>query len=561
MTHLNIHQRAVAVPKVLRRCSATLATLLVASGVAGCATAPIGDIPVAPATQGAIAIAGDETSATFWQQKGEATLVQALARRPLERRARGIILFVGDGMGVATVTASRIYSGQASGASGEESSLYFERFPHLSLMKTYNVNQQTPDSAGTMTAMISGVKTDAGLISVTAATERGDCESSQGNEIETLMQTLEARGWATGVVSTARLTHATPAATYAHAPERGWEADSDVPEQERAKGCHDIARQLIESPFGDGLEVAMGGGRRNFLPSELADPEFPDERGRRLDGRHLGEEWAARPGAAWVWNQQQLDALDLSQTTHLLGLFNASHMQYELDRRDDRGGEPSLSEMTRAALQILMRDPDGYLLVVESGRIDHAHHATNAIRAFEDTVELANAVAAADELTADEETLLLVTADHSHVMTIAGYATRGNPILDVVRQNDHSGEPTGQPKLAEDEQPYTTISYANGRGGRLLPSATTPAGGEQIYHEPITAQRRLEFTDIDTHDHGFHQESMVPLQSETHGGEDVALYAKGPWAHLFSNTEEQSYLYYVMRLAACDSCPENQGAN
>ena len=409
--------------------------------------------------------------------------------------------------------------------------------------------------------MITGVKTDSGLLSVGPLTARQDCESGLAHEVPTLLEQLEAAGWSTGVVSTARVTHATPAAAYAHAAERGWEDDSALPESERDKGCKDIARQLIETPYGDGLEVALGGGRRHFLPRKRSgqpfrDPENLQLTGRRVDGRHLAEEWASRPRAEWIWNRKQFDAVDIDDVDHLLGLFNHSHMQYEIDRADDIGGEPSLAEMTALAIRMLRRNPKGYLLVVEGGRIDHAHHATNAARALADTIALAKAVETADAMTDDADTLLLVTADHSHVMTIAGYASRGNPILDVVRGNDGRGEPTGQPLLAADEKPYTTLGYGNGRGGRVLEEATDALGNENIYFEPVLEERRLDLAAIDTTDPGFHQESFLPAGAETHGGEDVALFAKGPWAHLVSRTEEQSYIYYLMRHASGLDAPE-----
>lgn len=523
-----------------------IAALGVFSGAVACA-----QMPAAPSTDSA----SDDDRPEYWRELGARSLADALARPRYENRARGIILFVGDGMGIATITAARIYAGQAQGGRGEDASLAFEQLPYSSLIKTYNVNQQTPDSAGTMSAMITGVKTDAGLISVGPATVRMDCESGLANSVPTLLEQLEAAGWSTGVVSTARITHATPAAAYGHAPERGWEDDSALPKSERGKGCKDLALQLVEMPAGDGLEVALGGGRRHFLPRERSgqpfrDPENPRVTGRRLDGRHLGEEWDARPRSRWIWNQKQFDRIDIDDVDHLLGTFNHSHMQYELDRKRDPGGEPSLAEMTELAIRMLSRNPKGYFLVVESGRIDHAHHATNAARAFSDTVAFDAAIARADEMTKDDETLLLVTADHSHVMTIAGYASRGNPILAVVRGNDRRGDPTGQPTMAGDERPYTTIGYGNGRGGRMLGKATDEFGNGVIYAGSINEQRRLDLTEIDTTNPGFHQESFIPSGAETHGGEDVALFAKGPWAHLVSRTEEQSFIYYVMRHAS-----------
>jgi alkaline phosphatase len=271
-------------------------------------------------------------------------------------RALNVILFLGDGMGVSTVTAARILEGQLRGQSGEENWLAFERLPYLSLVKTYNVNQQTPDSAGTITAIVTGAKTRAGVLSVDETVARGDHAGVEGHRLLTILEQAEQRGLSTGVVTTAGLTHATPAACYAHSPERDWEVDASLPPAARAARFPDIARQLIEFSHGDGPEVALGGGRKNFLPRETSDPEDPTRRGSRADGRDLTREWLDRhPGAAYVWDRTQFEAVEPEATDHLLGLFQPSHMRFEADRAGDAAGEPSLSEMTAKAIEILSR--------------------------------------------------------------------------------------------------------------------------------------------------------------------------------------------------------------
>ena len=147
-----------------------------------------------------------------WYQAGEAELNQALqvinASTPrstqtlpaLEnakinrQKAKNIILFVGDGMGISTVTASRILAGQMQGNTGEEHMLSFDQFPFTALSKTYNTNQQTPDSAGTMTAMMAGVKSKAGVISVGENVIRGNCASVAGNELVSALSLAEMAG-------------------------------------------------------------------------------------------------------------------------------------------------------------------------------------------------------------------------------------------------------------------------------------------------------------------------------------------------------------------------------
>lgn len=472
----------------------------------------------------------------------------------LRGQAKNIILFIGDGMGVSTVTAARILDGQMKGLDGEENQLSFDKFPFAGLSKTYNVDAQTPDSAGTMTAMMSGVKTDVGVIGVSEDIERGNCSTVAGNELVTALELAEIAGKSTGVIATARITHATPAATYAKSADRDWEDNSDMPAEALAAGCKDIADQLVhfeanlEARFDgvdvDGIEVVMGGGRRHFLPKD-ASFNSPDAvssvEGDRTDGRDLTAEWSAMyTTGTYVYDQAGFDAIDTESTSKVFGLFNESHMQYEADRANDIAGEPSLTEMTEKAIQVLDNNSKGFFLVVESGRIDHGHHAGSAYNALTDTVELANAVAAADAMTSDDDTLIIVTADHSHVFTIAGYPKRGNPILGKV-VNIGSDEPA----TAADDQPYTTLGYTNGLGFRDLGDETD---ADAIYSYAANTGR-MDLTDVDTTASGYHQEALVPMGSETHAGEDVGIYAKGPGAWLVNGTNEQSVIFHVMDYA------------
>ncbi|MEM7279648.1 MAG: alkaline phosphatase, partial [Pseudomonadota bacterium] len=187
--------------------------------------------------------------------------------------ARNVILFVGDGMGVATVTAARIYDGQTRGETGEENSLAFESFDHLALVKTYNTNQQVPDSAGTATAMLSGVKTRAGVIGVGPTPQRQDCVGARQHTLPTIADDVKAVGKAVGVVTTTRITHATPASLYAHSSERDYESDAYMNAERRAN-CVDIARQLLQFDSGRGLDVMFGGGYGEFVGKNLGGIRF-----------------------------------------------------------------------------------------------------------------------------------------------------------------------------------------------------------------------------------------------------------------------------------------------
>ncbi|MCP4525267.1 MULTISPECIES: alkaline phosphatase [Marisediminitalea] len=469
-------------------------------------------------------------------------------------KAKNVILFVGDGMGISTLTAARILKGQNAGNPGEEGYLTFEEFPHSALVKTYNVDAQTPDSAGTMTAMMSGLKTDVGVIGVDEDIERGNCSTVAGNEVVTALELAEIKGLSTGVISTARITHATPAATYAKSADRNWEDVSDMPEDAVTAGCTDIADQLVnfesnlEARFSgidvDGIEVVMGGGRRHFLPKDEAfnsADAVSSVEGDRTDDRDLTSEWQQMyENGVYVIDQAGFDAIDTETTERVFGLFNESHMQYEADRANDIAGEPSIAEMTEKAINILDNNDKGFFLMVESGRIDHGHHAGSAYNALTDTLAFEAAVKAAYENTNPEETLILVTADHSHVFTIAGYPKRGNPILGKV-VNVGSDEPA----TAADDMPYTTLGYTNGLGHQNLGTETN---ADAVYAYDANTGR-VDLTNIDTTASGYHQEALIPLGSETHAGEDISLHATGPGSQLVQGVVEQNVVFHLINQA------------
>jgi len=428
-------------------------------------------------------------------------------------KAKNVILFIGDGMGISTITAARIYAGQKRGETGEENVLSFENFDNVALVKTYNTNAQVPDSAGTATAMHSGQKTKIGVLGVGPGVTRGQCASAKANALPLLGEEVKRRGLALGIVSTARITHATPASVYARSADRNWEADQWMPAEERVKGCEDIATQLVNADW----DVAIGGGKRAFFGQ--------DQGGRRSDAdADLVAAWTARTGGTYVEDKGALASAPTDRP--VLGLFNSSHMDYMADPGRD-ADEPTLTEMTQAAIARLKSDPDGYYLMVESGRIDHAHHDGRAGYALEETVEFAKAIQYAIDNTDPADTLIMVTADHSHVFTIAGYPRRGNDILGLVVPPEGDISNTEEPLPANDGKPYTTLGYGNGPGS---------IAGKDPRPDPETGLQAR-------------QQSTIPLGSETHGGEDVALYAQGPGGDQVKGVIEQNLIYHFIRKA------------
>uniref|UniRef100_A0A672MDR7 alkaline phosphatase n=1 Tax=Sinocyclocheilus grahami TaxID=75366 RepID=A0A672MDR7_SINGR len=212
------------------------------------------------------------------------------------------------------------------------------------------------------------------------------------------------------------------------------------------------------------------------------------------------------------------DAVKEDNTDYLMGLFEPKDTRYELER--DPSMDPSLTEMVEKAIKILRKNSKGFYLFVED-KIDHGHHAGQAKYALTEAVEFDRAIARAAELTSELDTLSVVTADHSHVFSFGGYSYRGNPVLGVSYSK------------AEDGKSFTNALYGNGPGYQIA-NGTRP-----------------DMNATNSSNNEYLQQAAVPLDSETHGSEDVAIFAKGPMAHLFHGVQEQSYIPHAMAYAAC----------
>ncbi len=468
-------------------------------------------------------------SQNAWYKAGQSELQARLARQPNTGTARNIILFLADGNGIATNYATRVFQGQQADGYGDDHVMAKERMPYLALAKTYNTNAQTPDSAGTAVAVLSGIKTKAGVLGVDETLRKGNCGDVAAARVASIGDLAHSMGKSVGIISTARITHATPAALYAHVADRGFENDAEQP-----KGCDvpDIAAQLLQQMITGAVDLAFGGGQRNFLPREGIGDEGTS--GKRRDGRNMISE-AMDAGIQYAWDNASLAQLNRDHSAPVLGLFAPSHMSYEHDRRN----QPSIVDMTQSAIRYLANNQQGYFLLIEGGRVDHANHQNNAFRALVDGAAFDDAVARAVAMTNPDETLIIVTADHGHAMAFNGYCGRGSPILGLCMKIDPKGEKhRDKPNLAADNKPYTAIGYLNGPGSIVTPQAD----GTYFGTRPVVDQDAASDPD-------YVQQSGLPRGSETHSPVDVAIYARGPWAHLFAGTVEQNYIYHVMRHA------------
>ncbi|MES2076187.1 MAG: alkaline phosphatase [Pseudomonadota bacterium] len=439
--------------------------------------------------------------------------------------AKNIIFFLGDGMGPSTITASRIYK------YGENGSLTMDMLERTARVKTYSNDAQTTDSAPSMAAYMTGVKMNNEVISMSAetvATNPGkdangnlgvnNCAAGNGSAAATILELAKAKGKAVGSITTTELTHATPAATFSHICNRNAQ--------------YAIAAQLVPGGAGynaalaDGVDVLMGGGRNHFTPFDAAS-----NKAGRADGRNLLTEMAAK-GYVVAANKTEMNAAAAGKK--FIGLYSSkSHLEYELDRTatpplGEGAGQPSLAEMTVKAMDLLAQNKDGYFLMVEGGRIDHALHGTNAKRALTDTIAFDDAIKAAlDKAKLSDptlaNTLIVVTADHDHTLAFNGYGKRGNPILDINR-----GYKDNLPSKDADGNSYTTLVFGNG--------PNRPNTRASLDSATVLADNYL-------------QETGVRLASETHGGGDVKLFATGAGAKPFKGTLDNTKVFSLLKSA------------
>lgn len=440
--------------------------------------------------------------------------------------SKNVLFFLGDGMGMTTMTAARIY------AVGEDGELTMDTLPETAFVKTYSANSQVTDSAPSMSAYMTGVKMNNEVISMSANTSAYDVAtgtdyvsgadstcpgSGNGTAVTTLLELAKTAGLATGVVTTTRITHATPAATYAHICHR--DGENAIAAQMVPKGSG------FNPALGDGVDVILGGGLRHFLPKGNGSS--------RSDSRDLVAEMKA-VGYSFAGNKTDFNALPT--TGKLLGLFTSSHMSYDLDR--DGGKEPSLSEMTARAIDQLKANSKGMFLMVEGGRIDHALHETTARKALQDTLAFDTAIKTAiDKMQVIDpglkNTLVVVTADHDHTLVLNGYAARtgktteANPgVLGLLRSyvDGVLGKDTGG-------NPFSIIGFGNGENRQGT---------------------RTAITDAMVFDKNYHQEATIPtaLGSETHGGADVFLGAIGKGSESFAGVIDNTAVFGLIRRVA-----------
>jgi alkaline phosphatase len=477
---------------------------------------------------------------------GKTVSVNWTVRKPGAGKAKNVILFIGDGMSVGTISAARVISrGLKQGS--YNSAFVFDTWPAVGLAQTSSVDALMADSANTASALNTG---HIGSVNATGTYSDSSPDTKDDPRVETFAQMIKRlRGMSVGVVTTSDWSDATPAAVYGHC-------------RNRADDCRNfMIADALDS--GLGLDVIMGGGSRRMLPQTV-------EGSRRKDDRDLFKEYEAA-GYKVVTTATELSDAMKTAPDRLLGIFNGSDMNVWLDRNVYKENvartpdQPGLVAMTTAALDILNKNANGFYLQVESASIDKQMHPMDYDRALADTIELERAIAAAADWVAKNapDTLIIVTADHSH-----GYDVYGT--VDVAKFNAGETEaakrsaigiyngakyPTYEDKDGDffPDSWEPTITLAHSRGD--TPNHTEDYQVSKTPRVPALCEEKDGATvcvdNPEDDPNGLALGGNLPLNSGSgvHTLADVPVFATGPGAEALIGSYHQREVFFAMASA------------
>jgi alkaline phosphatase len=439
-----------------------------------------------------------------------------------ERKARNVILFIGDGLSVAHRTAARVLSkGIVEGRYGGD--LAIDDMPHMALVSTSGTDAIVTDSANSMSAYTTGHKSCVNALGVYCAANKNSLDHPKVETISELVK--RSKGMAVGVVTNTEIEDATPAGMVAHTRRR---AD-----------YNDIVAMFHKVR----PEVILGGGSPNFLPKSTPGSKRTDE----TDYIKAFE----ADGYTFVSTAKELAAATDGKAGKILGLFNTGNIDGALDRRLLRKGsvekfpdQPDLVDQVRAAITTLSKSDKGFVLMVESGRIDKYSHSIDWERAVFDTIMLDNAVKVAKDFAAERnDTLIIVVADHAHPVSIVGTYDDERPgqllrdKLGIYAESKFPNYPAadkdGYPGTVEVSRRLAFVlgafpdycdlgrPYAEGENVPAVAGASpkTMVANEKYCNAPLAARRT----------------GNLPFDSNSgvHAADDVILTATGPGAEQF----------------------------
>ena len=451
------------------------------------------------------------------------------------RRARNVILFIGDGMTVANRTAARILSkGIREGKYYGQ--LSFDDMPHMALIGTSGVDSIVTDSANSMSAYTTGHKSSVNALGVYAARNGNNFEHPK---VETIAELIKRKtGMAVGVVSDAEVEDATPAGVVAHTRRRADKAE------------------ITEMFFMARVDVLMGGGSAYFLPQGAPGS-------KRKDANNFIDMFK-RDGYAYATTDGEMKAAaGRAGTKKLLGLFHPDNMDGALDRHVLKKNtvpqypeQPDVADMTRAAIQVLSRNKDGFFLMVEAGLIDKFNHPLDWERAVYDTIMLSNAVQVAKDFAGKrDDTLIIVTPDHTHGLAIVGTVDDAKPGADM-REKVGTYAEAGYPNYpAPDKDGYPPSvdvskrlavffadfpdyyeTYRPKLDGTFEPAVKDATGKQYVANEKYKA------------DGAQLRGGNLPRSSDVgvHSADDAVLTAMGPGSEKFRGFMDNTEVFRVM---------------
>lgn len=428
-----------------------------------------------------------------------------------EAKIKNVIILVPDGCFQSVQTLARWYSG---------SPLMLDEMV-AGTVSTYSTDSVITDSSSAASAFATGYKTTNGFVSVGPSNAsvlsilENPSEDMQYRPLATVLEGSKLEGKATGLVATSRVTHATPAAFASHVDNR------------------DNENEIMEQMVYENVDVVFGGGSRHLVPEE--------EGGKRTDRENLTEVLLDR-GYQYVDSRDEM--LNLS-SGKAWGLFASSHMAPDIDRTELVPEEPSLSEMTGKALELLSQDKDGFFLMVEGSQVDWANHANDPVYAVTDFLAFDEAVKVAVEFAEqDGHTLVLAFPDHNTGGMTIGSDSDSNytstTIEDVI-------DPLKSMKLSSAgiaEKIGTDVSSENIKTQLKTWWGIDATDDEvteilEIYNNGEGLSLDYAISEVIDQNH-----TVIGWTTHGHCGEDVPLWAYGPdhpAGHL-DNTEIAGYI-------------------